>query len=235
MSIDLAKLIAYADGELNAAERAEVDAALAADPALRTRLEKQMALRSKLSAAYDSAISEPVPDRFAHLSAPPAQPTAEVVDLSARRAARWSMREWSAIAASTVLGLVLGVGVMSGNAPMIAPSDGGMAARGALARALDTQLAADQAGAVRIGLSFERVDGGYCRTFDLTEENTSGLACREGEDWRIAVTARSTGGGEVRQAGAPPEILAAIDTIIQGDVLDAEGERQARDANWRDE
>jgi hypothetical protein len=232
MSIDLAKLIAYADGELSAAELAEVEAALAADPALRVRLEKQLALRAKLSAAYDAAISEPVPERFAHLMQTP-QESAKVVDLSARRAARWSVREWGAIAASTVLGVVLGVGVMSGNAPMIAPHDGGMAARGALARALDTQLAADQTGAVRIGLSFERTGGGYCRTFDLTDENTSGLACREGDDWRIAVTARSTGGGEVRQAGAPPEILAAVDTIIEGDALDAEGERAARDNGWR--
>ena len=155
--------------------------------------------------------------------------------ISRRDARRAEMREWGAIAASTVLGVVLGVGVMSANAPMIAPADGGLAARGALARALDTQLAADQAGAVRIGLSFERADGGYCRTFDLAADNTSGLACREGEDWRIALTARSPGGGELRQAGATPEILAAVDAIIEGDVLDAEAERAARDANWRDQ
>lgn len=232
MSIDLAKLIAYADGELSATERAEIDAALAADPALRARLEAQKALRSKLLAAFDPVLTEPVPERLTHAAEAPREP-APVVDLAERRKVRWSVREWGAIAASTVLGVVLGVGVMSAHAPMIAPHDGGMAARGALARALDTQLAADQAGAVRIGLSFERVDGGYCRTFDLTEENTSGLACREGEDWRIAVTARSASGGEVRQAGAAPEILAAVDTIIEGDVLDAEGERAARDGGWR--
>lgn len=233
MSVPIEKLIAFADGELDAIERVEVEAALAADPALRAKLEAHRRLRANLSTAFDSVLSEPLPERLTRVHGQPAPKTAEIVELAPRRAARWSMREWTAIAASTVLGLVLGVGVMSANAPLIAPSDGGLAARGALAEALDTQLASDNAGAVRIGLSFVRAEGGYCRTFDLTDNNTSGLACREGDDWRIALTARSTSGGEVRQAGAPPEILAAVDAIIAGDVFDADAERTARDRGWR--
>jgi hypothetical protein len=232
MSIDNEKLIAFADGELKGAERAEVEAALAADPALRAKLEKHKRLRKQLSAAFDSTLDEPMPAHLRALIEPQAPAAAPVIDLAERRAARWSVREWGALAASTVFGLFLGVGVMHAQAPMVATSEAGLVARGALAQALETQLASDEAGAVRIGLSFRNQGGGYCRTFELTDGALAGLACRDGERWGLAMTAASHGGGELRTAGAPAEILAAVDAMIDGEVLDAESEAQARDAGW---
>lgn len=229
MSVDDERLMAFADGELSGAERAKVEAALAQDASLREKLAAHQRLRARLSSAFDGALDEPVP--AALLAAAEKPRTAEVVSLAERRTARWSVREWGAMAASVVLGLFVGVGVMSTQAPLIAPSESGLVARGALARALETQLASDEAGAVRIGLSFRDADGRYCRTFDLTEGGTAGLACREGDAWNVAMTAAGAGGGEVRTA-ASGAILDVVDTMIAGEPLDSAGETQARDAGW---
>lgn len=228
MAISDEILMAYVDGELDAAARAEVDAALAGDAALRAKLEAQQRLRTRLSAAFDGALAERVPAR---LSAAAEAPRADVVDLAARRARRWSARDWGAMAASLAAGVVLGVGLMGAPALMIAAGEDGLMARGALARALDAQLASDEAGAVRIGLSFRDQSGGYCRTFDLIESQTSGLACRAQAGWTVAMTAANPQ-SEIRTAGAG-EVLAAVEARIAGEPLDAEAEVAAREAGWR--
>ena len=233
MTIEDEKLMAYADGELTAAERAEIEQALAADEGLRARLEAHQRLSARLSGAFDGALSEPVPARLTEALAAKPQ-AAEVVNLAERRAARpkWSAREWGSMAASIAAGLLIGVGVMNTQAPLIAASNDGLVARGQLERALETQLASDQAGAVRIGLTFRAESGEYCRTFDLTDRDTSGLACRGEENWNVALTATHVSGGEVQMAGASSEVLAAVDAMIAGEPLDAESEQQARDRDW---
>lgn len=229
MAISDETLMAFADGELTGEERAAVEAALAQDEMLRARLAAHQRLGVRLSAAFDGALSEPVPERL--VQAAPRAP-APVVDLAAARARKWSVREWGAMAASVAAGLVLGVGFMGRPAPLIAAESGGLVARGALAHALETQLASDAAGAVRIGLSFRDQGGAYCRTFDLTEAQTSGMACRAGEGWSVAMTAANPQ-SEIRTAGAGADVLAAVEARIAGDVLDAEAEARARDAGWR--
>jgi hypothetical protein len=230
MSIDNATLMAFADGELTGEERVRVEAALAQDEILRVKLAKHQALRTRLSLAFDGALREPVPPAL--LAASQNIRGADIINLAQRRAAKWSVREWSAIAASLALGVLVGIGAMKAQAPMIVASDNGLAAHGALAHALDTQLASEEPGAVRIGLSFRAKDGDYCRTFDLTQSATSGLACHEGENWRITMTAAGAG-GEVRMAGGSEEILAEVEAIIDGAPLDAAAEREARRAQWR--
>jgi hypothetical protein len=231
MKADDERLMAYADGELSPAERAEIETALAEDEGLREALTAHQRLRTRVSGAFNDAMNEAVPARLRDAAAPR---EAQVVNLAERRAAKWSVREWGAMAASVAAGLLIGVGVMNTQAPLIAATGDGLVAQGALSRALDTQLASDEAGAVRIGLTFQAQDGGYCRTFDLTRSNTSGLACRDEGGWQVAMTAASESGGEVRTAGASAEILAAVDEMIAGAPLDAAGEARARDAGWRD-
>ncbi|MEZ5961473.1 MAG: hypothetical protein R3C30_13775 [Hyphomonadaceae bacterium] len=232
MSVDDEKLMTFADGELTGAEHAEIEVALAEDAGLRERLEAHRAMRARLSSAFDGALSEPVPERLLAAAHKPRE--AEVVDLAARRAAKWSVREWGAMAASVALGLVIGVGTMQQQTrPMFATAAEGLVARGALSQALDTQLASDAAGAVRIGLSFRDQDGDYCRTFDLTQGATSGVACRENETWAIQLMADSSSGGEIRTVGSSPEVISSVEAMISGEPLDATSERAARDANWR--
>lgn len=231
MSVDNEKLMAFADGELTGAERAEIETALEQDAVLRERVEAYRAMRGRLSSAFDSALDEPVPQHLLDAAQKPRQ--AEVIDFAERRAAKWSFREWGAMAASVALGLVIGVGTMQQSQPLIATAGNGVVARGALSQALDTQLASDDAGAVRIGVSFRNQDGGYCRTFDLTQGGASGVACRNNNGWAIPIMSSSATGGEIRQAGASAEVLAAVDAMIAGDPLDAEAERAARDGDWR--
>jgi hypothetical protein len=229
MSVDDETLMAFADGELSGDARAAVEAALAQDSALRARLQAHEALRARLSSAFDGVLSEPTP---APLAAAARKHSAVVVNLAERRLARWSVREWGAMAASVAAGLLIGIGLMNTQAPMIAAVDGGLEARGALAQALDHQLASDAPGAVRIGLSFVSRDGGYCRTFSMTRSDISGLACRNSDGWAIATTAQG-GGGEVRMASAPAPILAAVDAMIAGEPLDRTEETKARAQGWR--
>src|SRR3546814_6397555 len=75
-----------------------------------------------------------------------------------------------AIAASLVLGLMLGTQIHSGGA--IAERNGALMASGALARGLDTRLASADAdsGGLRILASFQRAGGDY-----RSEEHTSEL------------------------------------------------------------
>ncbi len=61
MSIPDETLMAYADGELDAAQRAEVEAAIAANPRLAERVEQHRALRRKLNAAFDPVLQDTVP------------------------------------------------------------------------------------------------------------------------------------------------------------------------------
>ena len=238
MSVDDEKLMAFADGELPPAERAEIEKKLSEDPALRERLAAQQRLRAHLSQAYDGALDEPVPQRLRDILETRPQTdalvqTAEVVELGAARAAKWSLREWGAMAASLAAGLAIALAVTAANAPMMAATADGLRARGPLAAALEQRLAADQDGAVRIGVSFRARGGGYCRAFDLMRSNVSGLACRDEGGWRIEIAAAHAAGGEVRMAGAAPEVLAAVEARIEGAPLDAAAEARARDAGWR--
>lgn len=229
MSVDDETLMAFADGELSEVERAAVEAALAEDPVLRGKLEAQRLLRARLSAAFDCALTEPLPSRLAAAVQPR---EADIVSLAHRRAERWSVREWGAMAASLAAGLLIGFSVMNTQTRIIRVADGGLEASGVLAHALDTQLASDEPGAVRIGLSFAAQGGGYCRTFSVTKNNTSGLACREGDVWSVAMTAQG-GGGVVRMAAAPEAVMAAVDAMIVGEPLDQAGEERARAQGWR--
>ena len=57
-------VMAYADGELDAASRAALEAAMATDPQLARRVARQRALRARLRAALDPVLDEPLPERL---------------------------------------------------------------------------------------------------------------------------------------------------------------------------
>ncbi|HYD86341.1 MAG TPA: hypothetical protein VEA80_02600 [Vitreimonas sp.] len=231
MSVSDEELMAFADGELDAQRRAIIQAAVEADEALQRRVEAHRRMRTKLADAFSGVLSEDMPARLRAAAAGEAQ-SAEVVQLGARRSARWSMREWGAMGASLAAGWLIAVGLFTSTTPALKTDGDGLVASGVLSRALDTQLASDEAGAVRVGLSFRAQSGDYCRTFSLTQNDVSGLACRERQSWRVLVTAREQNAGEVRMASAPA-IMDSVDQIIEGEPLDAEAERQARDRGWR--
>jgi hypothetical protein len=250
MTISDETLMAYADGELDAATRASVEAAMQDDPEIRRRVARHRALREKMQGAFSSVMNEPVPERLiAAARGQMAAPKSPVVDLSVARVAaqrknlavplRWQP---AAIAASLLLGL--GLGFLAWHEPnaLIRPgAGGGLVAGAALTEALSTQLSEDRsANRVAIaGLSFRDKSGDYCRTFSLTQAAaSSGLACREGSLWRIRALAQSPGAapnsGNYRTAASEdsPAVRAAVEALIDGEPLDHAGEIAARQAGW---
>jgi anti-sigma factor RsiW len=227
--IDEALLIAWVDGELDEVTRRRVDRAVADDPALAARLDMHRQLRDRLSGHYAPIAAEPVPPAMRALL----EENAKVVPLVPSATPRW--RNWGiggAIAASLVLGLGIGH-LSSGPAGPIAVQDGAMVAQGELSSALDTQLASAQEGtAIRIGLSFRRKGGGWCRSFEGAA--ISGIACREGQGWQVQQLIPGSGqGSDYRQASSGDLRLAAtVDALIDGAPADAQGERAAMEKGW---
>jgi hypothetical protein len=240
-------LMAFVDGELDAARRAEIEVAAARDPELANHIERQRALRARVAGAFSKVLEQPVPERLENAARAGAAPVAKsergkVLQFPARTArapaAPWRAREWTAMAASLLVGVFLSwrfVG-SDGSSPVVA-DDEGLLARGELALALDRQLASTQAGDERvlIGLTFKARDGNYCRSFVMHATRTAGLACRSGSEWRIPATdSVAASGGGMQQAGSalPPSILRIIETRMDGAALDAEGEKSALEGAW---
>ena len=250
MNFDDETLMAYADGELDAAQRAAIAAAIEADGELARRVEEHRALRAEVAGAFSGVLDQPLPERLVALangnsavaSEPRAAGRGKILQFPARAGRApgpaWRAREWGAIAASIVLAVFVSWRVFAPTEPnLIVASGGALVARGDLAIALDKQLASDQRREepVQIGVTFKSLAGSYCRSFTLPATRTAGLACRAGGDWQIASTAEADiRAGEVQQAAGamPAAIVAAIETRIAGDALDAAGEENARLGGW---
>lgn len=259
-------LMAYADGEVDAATRSAIEAAMATDPEIAAEVARHRALQLKVRAAFGDVIHETVPDRLiatartapagtaANASATDAARTtsagaATVANLADARAAKqkpgkrsWSWPEWSAIAASLLLGVLGGrAALMNDTDNAIVASNGRMIAAGTLAAALDTQPsgAAVDGTSVQIGASFRAHGGEYCRTFTVNENGAlAGLACREADSWNVRALTQSGKSGETggyRMAGTtlPPAIAEAVKENIEGEALDAEEEAATRERGWR--
>lgn len=235
-------LMAYADGELEAPARAELERAMAADAALAERVRAHAALRARLQAAFAPELDEPVPERL-RPAAPPA-PAGEVVDLAAQRAARRPAASsgdwwrWGGLAASLLVGALLGR-LWPGDGPAgdFESRAGRLVARGAVAQALSTQRAAAPPADARVAVQLSFVDraGAFCRTFSTGR--VAGLACRDGADWAVQVLAEgdAAGSGAMRQAASalPPAVLAAVDQRSAGRPLDAQAEEAALQRGWQ--
>ena len=236
-------LMAYVDRELDAAATAVLDAAIAQDPELAARVERQRKLRAAVHAAFEPVLQEPMPQRLLDAAS-----GAAPVATASRTPRRWAWFEWSAMAASVVLGVLIGSAFLgdSRRAPAVDPSTdlvaerGHVVARGGLALALSEQLASTQKAdaPVRIGLTFLSKDGEYCRSFTLEKGAAAGLACSNGGEWRVQVIAqadRAGKSGDYRTAASqlPPAVLREVDERMQGSSLDAEAERAAQQRGWK--
>jgi hypothetical protein len=245
MNVSDEMLMAYADGEADEATRTLIEAAMRDHPELRRRVAHHRALRQAVQGAFAEVLDEPVPQRL--VAAARGAPAGNVVDFAGarnaaavkapRRGLRWQP---AAMAASLLLGLALGYLGWRGSNPVVT-SNGELVAGAGLADALSTQLSSDRApGRVATtGLSFRAKSGDYCRTFSLTGMHTnSGLACREGGDWKIKVLAQSSEKPVSSSAFRPaasadsPAVRAAVEGSIDGEPLDQAGEIAARKQNW---
>ena len=226
----LAEVHAYVDGEMDEAARAGFEARLKQDRPLQDALYRERLLRERLSAAYAPLLDEPVPDRLTALLRPPKAEVVSLADARKRRSLGWA--QWGGMAASLVLGTLLGYKLLAGDSAQMA--DGSL-----LAQALDQQLSGQPVGNITPGLSFVAKGGAYCRSFTSTGQQASaGLACREGQQWRLRQleplpTEAASGAYRTAATALPPALLQGIDALREGEVLDAEAERQARARGWQ--
>lgn len=239
MTVSDKQIAAYVDDELDEAARGAVTFAALSDPALAERIAAERGLRQRLRAHYAPALEEPVPAEWiAQIRQEAAPASAEVIDLAAARAHNRSLasrpmsRLWlgAALAASLVIGIGIG-GAMRNTGPITA-SGGALLASGDLARALDTQLAADT-GPTRMIATFHRQGGALCRVFSGAA--ASGIACHGGQGWQLlhVMPGAGTSNTAYRQAGSDnPALMAEAQAMAQGDPLDAKAERAARDRGW---
>jgi anti-sigma factor RsiW len=111
------RLVAYLDGELEVAQRREIDDWLDADPAARQRMAALAESAHLLRLALDEAVHEPVPDRLiaaARGETAPPQAGAQILPFRRRLGAqiaaprRWRM--WVPVAAS-LFGILVGGGI----------------------------------------------------------------------------------------------------------------------------
>lgn len=244
-------LIAFLSGEL-AMPQAEVLAlALEQDLDLAQRLEKLDPMAQAVRDAFEPILALPVP---AHLREAVLKRQAEasadnVVSFASakmkREARQFRWPQYAAMAASLVVGLVLGMQSQFGAVIGLADNKEAMviaSADGPIISKQVAQLLSSQAGGVvqeikgvgsaRASISFRDTQNHFCRQFSIDSQSTAtdGVACHNGGQWRVAaIGTRAVEGGEIRTASgdAAPAVLAAVDALIEGDPMDAAAEKAA--------
>ncbi len=268
--IDRLAVMAWVDGELPPADQAAFEARLAREPALASAVARERALRARLQGAYAPVLDEPVPAGLLDLlampdeapaSSPPRSAANDPIPIGANdtpraalpHARRWHWREWGAMAASLVLGVVFGARLLAphpaaGGADTVALNvgdDGAITAHGALRDALEQHVAGtvlDPNSPIAVGLTFRNHAREYCRTFTL-DTASSGIACKQSEGWVVANLEHAAGTttaaaaphpGTYRTAASPfsATLLQAVDAMREGDTLDAAAETAARAKGW---
>jgi hypothetical protein len=237
-------LMAYADNELDAKTRTAVEEAMATDPEVAKRVAQHKALRGKVRLAFDNVIEEPTPQRLINAArgVPAVRREGNVIPLRRKAPPPRAWPQWASIAASLIVGVIIGQAMLRGSGSDLVTSRGGqLLANSVLSHTLSEQLASTQTdqSAVHVGVSFKSKAGVYCRTFTAHESTTlAGLACRDHEDWRVQVLAQTTSTPDnalaYRQASSelPKSVLQAVDDNIAGEPLDAAAETAARDKSW---
>ena len=256
-------LMAYADGELGAEDRAEIEAAIARDPGLRERLNRFVITRAPIAALYDRPMREPVPPHVVALIMRDAQATEREALTRGPARYEWLRRSvtlltgqsTSAALAACGAVLLISAGAVwytthTGNGiEELASLDHGQTyAKGALARVLEgvpsgTRYAptGDEARlAIEAQLTFKNHDERYCRQYSVAaaQSGDAGIACRADDGrWRI----------EVHTAVAPPQasdhaapaghsaspIEDAVSQAMEGDALGPDEEQALIRGGWQ--
>lgn len=230
------------------------------DPVAAEPVPESLTLMIAAAAAEDAAkdVERDMTDAPELEAAPqPAPQPAHVLDFAAARARRQAAakaaqaarppvtggqpRNWrmgTAIAASLVLGLLLGSRFAGSDVftqGAFTERGGVLVASGALAKGLDTRLAAaeNDGKSLRVLTSFRRGDGDFCRVFDGGA--VAGIACKDEGRWVLerTVAGGARASGEYRQAGSGQgDLMAAAQAMAAGEPLDAAQESAARAKGW---
>ena len=236
MTLTPEQIAAFADGELEGAELAQAEQAVANDEALAAEVAQHRALKAQLGAHFAPVLDQPVPDHLAAmLKSGSDTQQGEVISLGAARQKRGLapfVRRWVPIGGSAIAAALIAAIVLPGSGSNT-PADGYAGTQ--LAAALDTQLVAsqDSQADTRILLSFENGAGQLCRTY--RGQGAGGIACRDDNGWKIETEMGLDGtqSTEFRQAGSEAGLMAAAQDMAAGGALDADQEAEAKARGWR--
>lgn len=232
MTFDRSTIAAYVDGELHLVAAKRIEIAINGNPELAQAIDEERALRARLARHFDPVLDERVPDRLADLLSGNVESITDRKFTGTTRWTRVSPMQWATMAASLVVGVMIGSTALNRDTGYVRDRAGQLVASGELAEALNTQLASTQGSkpVIRIGTSFAAKDGGYCRTFESTA--LDGIACTEGNDWKLRQTLSGDATSEYRQASAGALAQAAA-AMMSDEPLDAAGEAAALKKGWR--
>ncbi|WP_309622902.1 hypothetical protein [Novosphingobium sp.] len=229
MTVSDERLAAYADGELNEFEAAQVRRAIGADPALADQLAALEGLKAALAAHYDPILAQPVPAALSD----PIEQAAKVTNLSAAREARqrWFSKPvvryaaLPALAASLLIVVFVGRGGESDTAGYAAPQ---------LAAALDGALSGETGrDGTKLLLSFRDSAGSACRAY--AGKTGAGIACHGDKGWKLVKTgtAGTRSGSEFQQAGSSAaDIMTAAQDMAANGAMEPGEEAAARKGGW---
>lgn len=225
-------LMAFADGELDAAEAAAVGAAIDGDPALAKRVDAFRMTRRSVRAAFGEIAREPVPAAL----------TAFVMAGGASRASSATrpplVRRLMPMAAALACLLAGGTGYWLGMRGAGPSPVAQVVALGPLAAALDTldDGARQTVGTGAIALQQTlRTRAGICRTFrlDQSQNRFDGVACRGSGAWRVEVLAATRDGGTYAPASSAGPVESFLDGVEAGEPLPTDQVRRLRQGGWR--
>jgi hypothetical protein len=226
MSIPDETLMAFADGTLPEAEVERIAAAMDADPALAERVALLADGRRIAAGAFRDVLAEPPPARLLAAASAPATALPPAARPANDNRSAWRVAAFAA-AASLVVGAFLGTWLKNdGSTPGLLPAR--------VTTALD-QARAD--GSVTVAGTHQTDGGIYCRRFAMPDATGTiqGLACREGDGWRLRVAvARNNAAGSFQPAsGDDPVIAEVLERLGAGPALDATAEAEAQRRGWR--
>lgn len=231
-------VILFVDGGMTGDELAAFEARLASDVALAERVSAHRWMVRQIVAAYgsppDEVVDGPLLDRLG-LNEGNVLPFTGIRKLKFARAVSWSVGT-GALAASLVIGVMVGQSMLAPANGVILGSNGKLLASGELSERLSDQLTGEH-GPVQIGVSF-RTEDGVCRTFHI-QQGASGLGCREGERWivpiMVADNPNPNGPTEYSLAGSDiaPFVMAEVDRRIKGEPLSTTKEKQVQKNGWK--
>lgn len=239
--VDDEKFFAWLDGELPPEEAARVEAEVSADPRMSRLADEHRAMAVGLRNAFADIEAQPVPRRLEHV-VDRDDKIASLAEARAVRAARKPPSIWvqmGALAATLAVGvfagnMMTGMSIRGSSSP-IESEAGRLVASADLENALYARLASMPADSgPRIGLTFRDKSGAVCRTFQ--DQSASGLACREGGDWRIRSLFQASEGQttDYRMAsGQDPQLMEAVEASMDGEPFDAAQEKAALKRDWR--
>ena len=206
-------LMAFVDGETDEATAAMIARAMAADAALAARAHGLRDSAELVREAFGDARREPVPEALIE-----AVRKAERKDNVVAFPSRSSLRFVLPLAASLAVGFAF-AGYMLGQA---GTGDADPMGRNAIVAALSATKAGETSPVAISGkesqlhtLATYRIEGGLCRSFDLSGSNgaLAGIGCDRGAGWTLDLTV-ARAGGDGTYAPASEAALSSIDAYL---------------------